>query len=37
MLLFQSNCKPLEELKVSIMKDGVMKEVPALVNIFTYY
>lgn len=26
----QSNCKPLEELTVSTMRDGVMKEVPAL-------
>lgn len=34
--LFQSNCKPLEELKVSTVRNGVMKDVSALVNIFTY-
>jgi hypothetical protein len=34
---FQNNRKPLEELKVSTVQDGVTKEFPALVNIFAEY
>jgi hypothetical protein len=33
---FQNNCKPLEELKISTVQDGVLKEFPALVNICEY-
>jgi len=36
MFHFQNNCKPLEELKVSTVQDGVKKEFPALVSICKY-